>query len=251
MHAKPDLRVVLKWKIFRSGSVITAVIRLGEYMFTNACTTYRNLLCQVGVGSSSVNGRLFGSGCLISDQHILTARHVVRNVPIQFDWPVVLIHSGLHKCEILFESAPHDLMILRVIEQISESSHPAPIRYPVFPTQSPTLGMSAGHLARLSLETENGDRTSRNYFSTSVISMITPCEPNEKLTFVLAGGIAQGGFSGCPVFGADLTLLGTLIQCYQFPIHSDQQLTQIHSLPVMSPTFPVMSDVQSALENVG
>ena len=29
MHAKPDLRVVLKWMIYRSGSVITAVIQLG------------------------------------------------------------------------------------------------------------------------------------------------------------------------------------------------------------------------------
>ncbi len=27
MHAKPDLRVVLKWMIYRSGSVITDVIR--------------------------------------------------------------------------------------------------------------------------------------------------------------------------------------------------------------------------------
>jgi hypothetical protein len=29
MHAKPDLRVFLKWMINRSGSVITAVILLG------------------------------------------------------------------------------------------------------------------------------------------------------------------------------------------------------------------------------
>ena len=29
MHAKPDLRVFLKWMITRSGSVITAVIPLG------------------------------------------------------------------------------------------------------------------------------------------------------------------------------------------------------------------------------
>ena len=28
MHAKPGLRVFLKWKIYRPGSVITAVIRL-------------------------------------------------------------------------------------------------------------------------------------------------------------------------------------------------------------------------------
>ena len=28
MHAKPDLRVVLKWMIYRSGSVIAAVITL-------------------------------------------------------------------------------------------------------------------------------------------------------------------------------------------------------------------------------
>ena len=30
MHAKPDLRVFLKWMITRSGSVITAVIRLNH-----------------------------------------------------------------------------------------------------------------------------------------------------------------------------------------------------------------------------
>ena len=32
MHAKPDLRVVLKWMIYRSGSVIAAVITLGCHM---------------------------------------------------------------------------------------------------------------------------------------------------------------------------------------------------------------------------
>ena len=32
MHAKPDLRVVLKWMINRSGSVITAVIPLKDLM---------------------------------------------------------------------------------------------------------------------------------------------------------------------------------------------------------------------------
>ena len=31
MHAKPDLRVVLKWMINRSGSVIADVITLNEY----------------------------------------------------------------------------------------------------------------------------------------------------------------------------------------------------------------------------
>ena len=31
MHAKPDLRVLLKWMIARSGSVITDVIPLEEH----------------------------------------------------------------------------------------------------------------------------------------------------------------------------------------------------------------------------
>jgi hypothetical protein len=31
MHAKPDLRVSLKWMINRSGSVITAVIRSSQF----------------------------------------------------------------------------------------------------------------------------------------------------------------------------------------------------------------------------
>jgi hypothetical protein len=30
MHTKPDLRVLLKWMIYRSGSVIVAVIGLGH-----------------------------------------------------------------------------------------------------------------------------------------------------------------------------------------------------------------------------
>ena len=38
MHAKPDLRVFLKWMIYRSGSVITDVITLGQskqFAFSN------------------------------------------------------------------------------------------------------------------------------------------------------------------------------------------------------------------------
>ena len=44
MHAKPDLRVFLKWKIARSGSVITDVIRLRDtfnYFSAQSCHTYQ------------------------------------------------------------------------------------------------------------------------------------------------------------------------------------------------------------------
>ena len=34
MHAKPDLRVLLKWMIIRSGSVITDVIRASRFEST-------------------------------------------------------------------------------------------------------------------------------------------------------------------------------------------------------------------------
>ena len=41
MHAKPDLRVVLKWMIYRSGSVITDVIWLiSSYAILDTICTY-------------------------------------------------------------------------------------------------------------------------------------------------------------------------------------------------------------------
>ena len=39
MHAKPDLRVVLKWMVARSGSVITDVIPLKHNLWTNPCNS--------------------------------------------------------------------------------------------------------------------------------------------------------------------------------------------------------------------
>ena len=50
MHAKPDLRVFLKWMIARSGSVITAVIPLNTQMkFTIRTLLFVMLLVGVGV----------------------------------------------------------------------------------------------------------------------------------------------------------------------------------------------------------
>ena len=51
MHAKPDLRVVLKWMIYRSGSVIAAVIRLRELVPMRVRYSIRTLIIAVIVFS--------------------------------------------------------------------------------------------------------------------------------------------------------------------------------------------------------
>ena len=43
MHAKPDLRVFLKWMIARSGSVITDVMCLKDFALVNRYTILRQL----------------------------------------------------------------------------------------------------------------------------------------------------------------------------------------------------------------
>ena len=55
MHAKPDLRVVLKWKIVRSGSVIVAVILL-ESLGMIGCRNCADIMlgkraAETGVGT--------------------------------------------------------------------------------------------------------------------------------------------------------------------------------------------------------
>ena len=57
MHAKPDLRVFLKWMITRSGSVITDVIRLNQTMRLPAIAiasliAFVTLVANTGAGSS-------------------------------------------------------------------------------------------------------------------------------------------------------------------------------------------------------
>ena len=55
MHAKPDLRVVLKWKIARSGSVITDVITLNKTqgtildMYAPLVTIASLVFCLAGI----------------------------------------------------------------------------------------------------------------------------------------------------------------------------------------------------------
>ena len=216
-------------------------------LFTEAYAVYRKLLCQIGGGSPTIEGRLFGSGCLISNHHILTARHVVNTLPDFTEWPVVLKYDGLFQCDILFESSEHDLMILEANRRIATSSQPAPTEFPEFVVGHPKFGSSVGHIARLKSTTEDGRTNSHTYFSPSTVSMYAPSRPDEATMYVLANGIVQPGFSGCPVFGADRTLHGILVQCYQFPIHSENQITQIHSLPIMSPVFPIRAEIDSAL----
>lgn len=218
-------------------------------MFTNACDLYYNLMCDVGGGSAHIQGSLFGTGCLISQQHVLTARHNVIPLHHECSWPVILKHDGLWKCKIIFESQTHDLAVMEATDLVQEVSLRGPAGFPLLPTTPVDLGMTVGYLARMRYPDHNGNETRNTCFSQSSVSMMN-VQPNDGPTFWMLGdGFIQSGFSGGPVFSADGTLHGLIVQSFQFEASTGNQRIQTLTKPVMSPIGPVMSHIRKFMNS--
>lgn len=207
-------------------------------MFSAACAIYRPLSCRVGGGADIEQGRLFGSGCLVSPNHVLTARHVVNKLPRDLNWPVVLKFDGLFRCTVVWESTEHDLALVETGSLLESIQVPAPTEYPRWPNSVPDYGVSVGYIATPHLN----DSTSATYFAQAAISMLLRGRPG--LRYMLSDGIVQSGFSGCPVFSPNSELQGVIVESYPFPEYVDQQPVVLQTRPVMSAICPVLSAIR-------
>ena len=92
MHTKPDLRVLLKWMIYRSGSVITDVIRLKSWPTLNRLNTTQCRCC------SPVRTRHWRHYALSSNEAMF-----------QSGTSLVLASLRLSRCESLIHGLTHQI----------------------------------------------------------------------------------------------------------------------------------------------
>ncbi len=206
-------------------------------MFEDAAKLHYAALGHVGGGSRHVKGELYGKGCWLSEKHILTARHIWLGLKDSFEWPVAIRHDGLWKCEIVFEQANADLLLMKTVTKLDNAELSQPNRYPGISANRPFLGRTVGYLA--SLNVPEGDKENKHtYFSMSCISMFLPNSSVKAVHYALTGGLIQKGFSGGPVFEENGDMLGILIQSLRFPVDPENPILSFATMPIMSAVFP-------------
>lgn len=215
-------------------------------MFTEAARLHFQTCCDIGGGSPNVHGKLFGKGCWLSDKHVLTALHVWQGISDDYEWPVAIRHDGLYKCEIAFEQADADLLILRTVEKLKHANLHQPVKYPGISANQAFLGKTVGYLATLKVPNAC-DTESHTYFASACVSMFMQTGASQGLYFALTGGLIQRGFSGGPVFEANGDIIGVLVQSLRFPVDPQNPTLSITTIPLMSPVLPYRSEILSAL----
>jgi hypothetical protein len=109
-------------------------------MFKDACHQYWDLRCEIGGGSEAIAGKLYGKGCLLSPDVILTARHIFSSVAQNYDWPVVLKHDGLFKCDVIYDSKESDICIYHAAVKLRDAGEMSPPKsFPTLYSQSRSL----------------------------------------------------------------------------------------------------------------
>ncbi len=216
-------------------------------MFTNACKFYWSLVCSVGGGSPTIEGKLHGKGCLLSPNHVITALHTVDAMLQRYEWIVVMKHDGVFKAHLLLRSDELDIALLETNEKISDAAMAAPQGYPTIMSTNPFLGLSVGFIGVISLvgETENERHTT---FSQASTSYFFNDRTSNGLRYALTGGLVQQGFSGGPVFTADLTLVGLIVMSQRFALDMAHPLGSMYNLPVMSSLGSIKNDIERILD---
>ncbi len=215
-------------------------------MFEEAAKIHFLSKCSVGGGSPGVTGKLHGMGCLLTDNHVLTAWHVWREIQQKYAWPVVVKYDGLYRCELVFEQRDADLLVLKAVEKKVDVTSAPPSRYPRLSAGTPFLGKTVGYLASLRIQEPDykGDHT---YFSPSCLSMFMRDTPGRAVHVALAGGLIQKGFSGGPVFEENGDVLGVLIQSLRFSLDPNNPTLSVATMPIMSVLFPYRDEIAGSL----
>jgi hypothetical protein len=220
-------------------------------MFERAAQMHFGCNCKVGGGSQhNVNvGQSHGMGCALDAKHALTAAHCWTGVDDRYDWPIVLRPDGLFRCEIVFENAEADVMILRSVEPLPvNSKYLRQITH--YPTISPapiSLGTEIGFVSRLSLHDSIEDVSTHTHFAHGFISMMLPSEKGNGMRFAVSGTVMQKGFSGSAVFLPDGSIVGVLVESLSFRANFHDEHAPIYILPMMVPILSLIDDFNRVL----
>lgn len=214
-------------------------------MFSEAAGLYYGLHCTVCGMVQPGAPAVHGLGCLISPEHLITARHVWREVVQKYDQPVILKRDGLFRCSVVAENADADLIFLKTIHCVERNdSGKPPAEFPPVHPVPPSWGMSVGFLARMS-----AGREVRAAFSMASVSFMDFSGESTRPRFWgLSGGLFQKGALGGPVFTAEGNMVGLIVDSYQFRPDPDHPESPVVLVPVMSPLWPFKEQLNGLRE---
>jgi hypothetical protein len=213
-------------------------------MFADSAKLHFLTCCDVGAGSRDVRGQIFGKGCWLSETHVLTALHVWREIRDEYEWPVAIRYDGLYRCEVVFEQADADLLVLEAVAKLEHADIAQPAKYPGISSNQPFLGKTVGYLASLKVP-KGGVTDHHTYFASACVSMFMKTGSSKALYLALTGGLIQRGFSGGPVFEENGNVVGILVQSLRFPVDLDNPMLSIATMPIMSALFPHRNEIIS------
>jgi Trypsin-like peptidase domain len=179
-------------------------------MFQRACEIIEPCVCSVGS-----RRKVFGTGCLIDNNLVLTAGRVQR---CHKGKQVVTVGADAYGAELVFQSRMFDVAVLRLLSPVEPISAPLPPDRPAVSVAPPHRGVSVGFYGEL----RRGESLLRCFVPTSFSFMMTDA------VWALAGGVAEQGFSGGPVFTADGSLCGVIMYMQEFMSHKK-------GLPLVAP----------------
>jgi hypothetical protein len=208
-------------------------------MFAQACAFYEPLACILSYGANHQNSQVSGAGTLISDTHILTARHVVRN-PSGNRTTFAMKFDGTFATSLVWEDASLDLAIIQVGTCLEQIALPAPTGFPTLPTTPLQRGEALGYFARLRVPAI----AATAYFGAGYYSMLIQGTPPKGPRMMLSDGMIQSGFSGAGVFTPDKLLQGVIVEAYQFPVDTNHTEKALYTKPVMSYLGTVLSSIR-------
>lgn len=209
-------------------------------MFLESAKLHFSTQAHVGGSSSNGRGRTYGKGCRLSETHLLTASHVWQQAKQEFEWPTAIRYDGLYRCEIAFEHAGADLLLLRIDKKLTDSDLVVPDQYPKLSTRKPFPGQTVGYIA--SLKIPGDENSGHTYFSMASISMLVKSQPG-TLRFGLTGGLIQKGFSGGPIFEQNGNVVGIIVQSLQFPLNPADSRWSIAIMPIISCIDPLRDEL--------
>src|SRR4051812_25969931 len=115
-------------------------------MFRAACETIEPCLCRYNGVSPNGSIEVLGSGCLLADNLVLTARHLLIDTQSAGGRPMISKRDGGFNCQLVWENAPSDLAILRTTTCVRQSNQPLPAHYPQLADFPPAQGMLVGYM---------------------------------------------------------------------------------------------------------
>ena len=220
-------------------------------MFSKSAGLFFNCQCSVGGGCSDSprSARIFGIGCLLDENHVLSAAHCWTGIEARFEWPAVMTLHGLFRCELAFCSEESDIMLLRMVEHIQKppGDFEQPKQYAALSDEHVFLGSQVGTISQLNLLDRQGETSTRTHFSAGFVSMWLL--ENRPPRFALSGTVIQKGFSGSPVFLPSGLVVGVLVESLSFRANFLDPQAPIYVLPVISPIHPIIASLRGALNS--